>query len=93
MLRMVCKLVFFCVAIIATAALNQYLVNGPLLQSNIELSLKQFSGIPSTAGDVKLFGYWISFCNLYLVEVGIFALLGVVLFVDEIVRILNGSSN
>lgn len=90
-MKVILKIAFFLLLLAALGGANSYFINGPLLQSNTEVSMQQFKGVPATAGDFKVGDYWISFSTVYIVEVVFLALVGAFLFIPHIYSLLFGT--
>jgi len=86
--RLTFKIAFFVLVVVAVGAFNHWVINGPLLQHNTAMSMKQFGGTPSTAGDFEVAGYWLTFNTLYLVEVVAIALFGTLLFASHVLSLI-----
>ncbi len=88
MKKTVLKLFVFVMFIVAVMTLNNFVINGPLLQSNTDLSVKQFKDTPAPAGDFQIAGYWVTFNVVYVVEALMLALIGFLMFVGDFLKIL-----
>ena len=82
------KVVAFALLLAACAAVNSWIVNGPLLASNTEVAMRQFTpGSSAVAGDFKVGGYWLSFNHVYVVEALALVFAGFLMFVGDIGRL------
>lgn len=93
MYKMAFRVAFFFILMVIVASVNNYVINGPLLQSNTELGMNQFKGVPATAGDFKVGDFWVSLNSVYVIEVIILALIAFLLFFKPIISVFYPPEN
>lgn len=93
MYRVAFRVAFFIILLVVMASVNNYVINGPLLQSNTELGVNQFKGVPATAGDFKIGDFWVSLNSVYIIEVVILALIAFLLFFKPVMSVFYPPEN
>ena len=86
--RIICKIVFYFLVIVAVGGLNEWTINGPLLTNNTATSMNQFKGVSAPSGDFQIAGYWLTYSSVYIVEVLFLALVASVLFLPHLLRLI-----
>ena len=87
------KIVFLIVLAVAICTVNYWIINGPLLTQNIDISMRQFKDVPATAGDIEIAGSYISFSVVYIVEVILWASVAALLFLSNVKKLTRIKSN
>jgi hypothetical protein len=87
MYRAAFRVAFFLTLLVIIGSVNSYVINGPLLQSNTELGMNQFKGVPATAGDFKIGDFWVSLNSVYIIEVIVLALIAFLLFFKPVMSV------
>jgi hypothetical protein len=93
MYRVAFRVAFFIILLVIIGSVNSYVINGPLLQSNTQIGVNQFNGVPATAGDFKIGDFWVSLNSVYIVEVVILALVAFLLFFKPIMSVFYPPEN
>jgi hypothetical protein len=52
--KFVVKLFLFFVVLLMTITITQAYITGPIAKQNTDMAMKQFDGVPATAGDISM---------------------------------------
>jgi len=84
-MKIISKITLFIIVLVSFGVLNAWIINGPLLEHNSQMSMNQFQGVQQT--DV-IPGFGVTFNTIYIAEVVFLAVLGALLFLKHITDLL-----